>query len=339
MLAYRLGPRLAARNGGLTVRLTEDARKCVVFFGVPSPPDGKTPYGGTGCLISVDEGGFPFGYVVTNRHVAKRLEGDFKIRVNLKSGGVDELLVERVRWSYHPDPTVDLAATYCAMSNNDFNHLYLPLERIVTDEEVWVGAHINIVGLFRLHYGEKRNIPIVHTGNIAALADERVRIRVRDRMSGETIDAACHLVEAQTLDGLSGSPIFVHDFVKLKTGPHSSAGAFGTVRLLGLYQGSWDGEPGAILEADKDYRSGKIRVPIGRGLAVPGGRIRELLMDDPQLKGERLATVDVLKNETAASMDVADSFQSERDENPNHREDFMRLVNEVSKAKKQDGQT
>ena len=91
---------------GVTVRLSEDARKCVVFFGVSSP-DGEDgiQYGGTGTLIGlIDEtdGHFGFAYLVTNRHIAERLSNDtgFYIRANRKDGTAFPIPIESLDWSY-----------------------------------------------------------------------------------------------------------------------------------------------------------------------------------------------------------------------------------------------
>ena len=137
-----------------------------------------------------------------------------------------------------------------------------------------------MVGLFRLHAGSKRNVPIVHSGNVAALADPNELVPVRDRTTKEIIESEVYLVEAQTLEGLIGSPVFAHEIWDLAgTFPEihgTLPKAFGSVQLLGLYTGAWDGEPGAILEADRNLRGGK-RVPVGMGLVVPAKKIIDLI--------------------------------------------------------------
>jgi hypothetical protein len=60
--------------------------------------------------------------------------------------------------------------------------------------------------------------------------------------------------------------------------------------LFGLYAGSWDGEPGEILAADRNLSGGK-RVPVGMGLVVPADKIIELIRDHPELKRQRQATI------------------------------------------------
>src|SRR5258708_16164609 len=65
------------------------------------------------------------------------------------------------------------------------------------------------VGLWRLLEGKERNLPVVHTGNIARLpGEEKIPVRAPNKVGGrEMVDG--YLIEAQTLKGLSGSPVFV----------------------------------------------------------------------------------------------------------------------------------
>ena len=142
----------------------------------------------------------------------------------------------------HPDRTVDLAVTTIALNARHYEHLAVPLSFAVKKEDVSCGDPVSIVGLFRLHYGKKRNIPIVHSGNVATLADGNERVPLMDRRTREIVEAESYLVEAQTLDGLSGSPVFIHRIVGLDE--KGQTGIIAAAKLFGVYQGSWDREPG-----------------------------------------------------------------------------------------------
>jgi hypothetical protein len=180
MLQYRLGSAQSVRNGGFDVAISKDARKCVVFFGLPAPPKGgvastassEVDYAGTGFLASYDEEGERYGYLVTCRHVARHLEDGFFIRANTVTGGVEPLEVGTdADWQYHPDKNVDVAVAAIRLNARYYDHLMVPLRMISHPGDIAAGQRMHIVGLFRLHYGKKRNIPIVHTGHIAALPD------------------------------------------------------------------------------------------------------------------------------------------------------------------------
>jgi hypothetical protein len=65
-----------------------------------------------------------------------------------------------------------------------------------------IQRRITISGLFHYRQGAKRNIPIVRVGNLAAFAEEKISTELG------LIDA--HLIEARSIGGLSGSPVFLH---------------------------------------------------------------------------------------------------------------------------------
>src|SRR5947207_15939393 len=116
-MRYSLGRAICERNGDVVVRVTEDLRRSVVFFGKPSM-EGIT-YGGTGFLAVYMEDDLPCPYLITARHVAEELKSDFVIRSNLKEATEDEtetINVASIRWSFHPDESVDLAAAHFALS-------------------------------------------------------------------------------------------------------------------------------------------------------------------------------------------------------------------------------
>lgn len=306
--AYCLGPPQVAVLGGVTVRINSDARRCVVFFGKSSPPSGEIAYGGTGFLLC--ERGPNIPYLITARHVAKQLEEDFVIRVNKLGGGSATLDVPKVDWRYHSDPTVDLAATIFSLDANvyDVNYFNVKLVQPAFHGEVMCGDPVSLVGLFRLHYGSKRNVHIVHSGTIAALPDIQEKVPVRDGATGKIIETVTYLVEAQTLSGLSGSPVFIQKFQQipgLKTAGGGGALAYGDWRILGIYQGAWDGEPGEILAADRNLSGTTLRVPVGMGIVVPGERIFELINDDPEFRATREDVTNEQLKKRAASTDSA----------------------------------
>jgi hypothetical protein len=330
--------------------ISDDVRKCVVFFAKPAPPKPGEPdkgasnvaYGGTGFLASYHSGGYTFRYLVTCRHVAEELDVDFFMSLNTNAGPSELAPVETADWQSHPDPTVDIALTRIGLNARHYDHLAVELSKSADKSNIACGQRMHIVGLFRLHRGSTRNVPIVHTGHIAALADPKEKIAVEDR-HGKRVETECYLVEAQTLQGLSGSPVFIQQYLHLPARiSHPDEGdrdvylnAFGEVTLLGVYQGAWDAHPGSVLAADRDL--GKLRVPVGMGLVIPISRVIEVIEGNETLK--KLRERDIERNiaPRAAKMDSA--FSSDHpatDENPNHREDFTSLVNAAARKRPQD---
>jgi hypothetical protein len=275
------------------VRITDDGRRCVVFFGELA--DNKFVYRGTGFLVASPDGDRPFAYLVTCRHVATNLDAGFHLRANTRDGNSDTQAVHDIDWAYPDDVTVDLAVALLALDTKKWDVAYLNLETFSIPQSgdpylggLACGDPISIVGLFRLRQGNERNMPIVHSGNLAALADVREKIGIRDAKTDRYFDAIAHLIEAQTLDGLSGSPVFVHRWAQLPfSGPQGeNLASPGSPALLGVYQGSWSVTPGNILAEDKGL-TGEVRVPVGMGVVVPIEELQALISGHPKLKKAR----------------------------------------------------
>jgi hypothetical protein len=66
---------------------------------------------------------------------------------------------------------------------------------------IGIGDAVFITGLFSHHPGKARNLRVIRVGNIAAMPDEPVKTQ-RGEMEA-------YLIEARSLGGLSGSPVFV----------------------------------------------------------------------------------------------------------------------------------
>jgi hypothetical protein len=71
------------------------------------------------------------------------------------------------------------------------------------EHEVAVGDEVFITGLFSQRHGTRRNIPIVRVGNLACMTEEKVSTNYFGDM-----DAI--LIEARSIGGLSGSPVFLN---------------------------------------------------------------------------------------------------------------------------------
>jgi hypothetical protein len=269
--------------------------KMVVFFGAPAPPDGKIQYGGTGFLANYECDNKTYSYLLTCRHVAKALGShvEFLIRVNLREGGFEEIPVPTVDWFFHENPSVDLAIASTRGIFDENKHDVLAVSLNPANDysaDAKCGDQISLVGLFRLRAGSKRNMPIVHTGHIASLADPQELVPCTNRETQKVEFCDVHLIEAQTLEGLSGSPVFVRQAKDIKVqgadGSSDSVSGFGSVDLFGIYQGSWDGRPGELLEQDRSF-VGELRVPVGVGMVVPIAKAREVIEKYPDLIKQR----------------------------------------------------
>jgi hypothetical protein len=351
-------------GGGFVVRFNRNAKKCVVFLGFPDHEAGPTAIRcvGTGFLL-LYEGGF---YLVTAGHVAHDLGDTGCIaRINKKDGTSGPVEGDFVRWTYHPNyPNVDVAVVPFGVSAEwGFDFLYLDQQLLIdankeNDEWLEVGDLCYTVGLFRVLAGEERNLPVVHTGHLARLPGEE-EIPIRDpNVPGGRLMVDGYLVEAQTLSGLSGAPVFIRRSIRLAmhASPDAKPGTPETlelvaykdeVALLGIWQAAWEAPAGEVVAVD---RGQQLTVPVGMGVVVPAARIVEIL-ELPHLKEPRDAARKRRDLENAAMPQSTGVGASEKPttrpveaeanpaENPAHREDFNRLVGAASKSKPKGGRT
>jgi hypothetical protein len=331
------------------MRVSDRICRCVVFLGFPDDRLGVPGFEavGTGFFVS-DEG---VGYLVTVRHVAKLLDDvPFRVRLNRSDGTARNLDADEVRWTFHPDENVDLAAILFHTGRKyDLDVVYLPstmlaTERVIESEYIGIGDICSTVGLFRLMKGELQNLPVVHTGNIAMMpGHDRIPVRDWDDPDGKKIrQVNGYLVEAQTLSGLSGSPVMVRPTIDVED-MLTRGGATVSIRaarhdlyLLGVWQAAWDAPPSEIMRAGRN----NIQVPVGMGVVVPAGRIREIL-DAPELKAhrerarqEREALAQAIAASPQAAPIPAELEPPTTGEHPRHKEDFNRLLGAAVKGKK-----
>ena len=270
-----------------------------MFLGGPSPK-AEIKYHGT-CFLAAfkDFDGKLYSYIVTARHVAAAVQGDdtFFIRANLKAGGGSEPIpIHNIDWAYSDDDkTIDLAVAAHYLDKSKYDLDYLNLDTTtqlgnfagsddVIRSHVACGDEVCVVGLFHLHSGKARNVPVVHTGHIAVLADPDERIPLRNKLTEKTVRSEVHLVEIQSLDGLSGSPAFIAQMMDLpiRTPEGNHPQAYAGVKLLGIYVGSWDGDPDEVLKKDRRLSDGT-KVPVGMGLVVPANKLVDLIRTHPKL--------------------------------------------------------
>jgi hypothetical protein len=161
------------------------------------------------------------------------------LRVNVQGGGY-ELVRVKSEWIYPDNEAVDLAVLLDReMLPATLEYTSVPLEMFATDEliqreEIGIGDNLVIAGLFTQRYGTQRNLPIVRTGILASMPQERLQ----DEGTGLKYDA--YLAEVRSLGGLSGSPVYVVlDPLRLIKGIPEKRFQHRTY-LLGLIRGHWD---------------------------------------------------------------------------------------------------
>ncbi len=190
-------------------------------------------------------------FVVTALHVVDMAKKKLAVQeVHLRFNGYNEPFWAPMpisAWFSHPtDKSIDVAVARVKLPPK-LDHMVVGRSVVATTdllskEEVGLGDEVLIVGLYRHHKGILKNIPIVRVGNLACMAEEKI---VTNTQFG-AIDA--YLIEARSIGGLSGSPVFVNlNRPRMKGGIASLTGA--GVFLIGLIHGHVDVK-GHMVDAD-----------------------------------------------------------------------------------------
>jgi hypothetical protein len=294
--------------GRRSVRINDLVLKNVVFIGRAKTPLRDVPdwvtdeqfeeieksihWGGTGFFITVDDPpGQPliFNYLVTAKHVADALEGTPAIlRLNLRGGATGYFRVPpEAKWWRHPDTpdSVDVAVLpwMPPIEVADFTlmqaHEWILTDDIINKRNIGPGDNVYAVGLFSLAKGRARNIPIVRTGHIAMMPKEKIPgIRI-GHWSGE---AEVYLIEARSIGGLSGSPVFVRGTLNIKfkanpAGEDMLMYGIGHPYLLGLVHGHWAIPVETMNDTHIKPTGERSEANLGLAIVVPASRIMEVL--------------------------------------------------------------
>ncbi len=257
--------------------VNESVKRCVVFLGAKE--EGIFRPKATAFYVSIQDHGVGFRYLVTAEHVVSGLQTRGQkiwVRANLKNGRTREDQLSSAEWCMHPgseaEGLTDVALTSVDVAPDE-DLLMIPLSppndmaatgQLLQKRGVGAGHEIFITGLFRSHYGNQRNVPIVRVGNIAMMRGEPVKTEYCGH-----IDA--YLVEARSVHGLSGSPVFIN--------------IGGLMFLLGLMHGHFDVEnlTEDVVTEDADGTRG---IHTGIGVVIPVEKIIETL-NQPELIEKR----------------------------------------------------
>lgn len=291
-----------------TVRVPDPYLKCVSFIGEATSEDSAGIHGelcATGFFVSVPlpsehlpQRAF---YFVTAGHVANDLsDRPTYFLINKRGGGVTGVsnILDSTWWTHPTDRTTDVALLPVGFQK-DADISAIALGDFVktddfSDQTIGVGDEVFITGLFTGVTSEDHLMPIVRQGNIAMLPREQIQTDLGY--------ADVHLIEARSIGGLSGSPVFVRPSVTVDNG-HARLDASTKPKLLGLTHGHWAIKESDINkpQIDHDRQRG---VNYGIAIVVPAAKIMGII-DRPELRELRQLQEDALKKKSIPGMDSA----------------------------------
>lgn len=272
-----------------SVRIPDVLLKSVAFIGEVSHRVGTEVFGdlhATGFFVAVaaPKALGHFVYFVTAKHVAAGLQDrEVYFLVNKRGGGVLKLEPPpNSPWCCHPsDDTADVAimsvpidprAEIIGIPEGEFVSAedFLPDHRGV-EAKYGIGDETVTVGLFTEAPGTSRSFPIVRHGNVAMLPTEQIQT--------ELGYADVYLVEARSIGGMSGSPVWIRPTLLLigKQGETIiPTGVVGPGKLLGLMHGHWDIKE-SEMNKPKIIHDRQNGVNLGIAMVVPASKILETI--------------------------------------------------------------
>jgi hypothetical protein len=259
-------------------------------------------YSGTGFLVAVPDTRLPngqvFEYLVTNHHVTEpNIEPNaeqhkpcnvltYAIALNHKGKTPEAPIYSqnvvfdtRLTWYYSDDPSVDIAVTNFVAPPEEWDSAAIPISLFATQDmlknsDVIEGDNVIFAGLFVQYVGSSRFEPIVRSGSIAMIPNDRMQTTLGT-------PGRVYLTEAHAFGGNSGSPMFV-DINKFKSGGYD-------YRLLGVVAGEVFEKADFSLQVATSY-NGAVQANSNISMVVPADEVRAII-EGPALQKLRDAAI------------------------------------------------
>lgn len=294
--------------------------------------------------------------VVTNKHVIH--SGNMTVRVNTVDGGKDIIPLDHMKWFTHPDGDdvavcpIRLMGAFHKVKFISTGHFLS--KKTIDDLEIGPGDDVFIVGRFVNHEGKQRNTPSVRFGCISQMPSEPIVI---DGFPQESF-----LVEARSISGYSGSPVFVYLPQQVDMGINPEIKKMvreGKISLPGVSRKRVDfpmqlgpmllGIDYCHIRWDEPIWSRVTKKPVnddwyiksntGMMGVVPAWRLLELL-EGAEMKPifDEAKRAALQMKVSVVELDVADLSKETHHatgENPQHREDFTSLLRAAAQKPKQ----
>jgi hypothetical protein len=263
---------------------TKTLASTVIFL---FPEDSEFPIG-TAFIVgypSPGKKGMVVPLVVTAKHVVgdlRRIVGRFTRKSGGIPAGVTYDLADLRRngdlWE-HPDDGVDLLVFRTThFEEVDYEMVGMPFiasKKTFMDEKIQATDRVIFPCLLVNFMGASRNYPVIRDGSVALVPDEPVPLEYdvgnrRIRTEQEVI-----LIDATSIAGASGSPIFLGPGVRAERGSDS---LFATRPwLLGVMHGFYPALPRELVDVQVSKVIPAFRENSGIAIASPSWRLLEIL--------------------------------------------------------------
>lgn len=266
------------------VQLAHDLSSTVIFL---FEEEGDDPIG-TAFIVSYPipgESGSYVPLVVTAKHVV----GDHEVvkgRFTQKSGISPAFIryplgtLRRAGdvWE-HPEEGVDIVV-FRIPEFEKLEYRAIPIGAIAS-REIYQGEDINATDrivfpcMLTNFMGTTRNYPVIRDGCIALIPDEPVPVKIEYGAKCILSDQEVILIDATSIQGASGSPIFLWPGPRLKHGAFDVKG--GTAWLLGVMHGFYLAEPREVVGRRASWIDVEFEENTGIAIVFPSWRLLEIL--------------------------------------------------------------
>jgi hypothetical protein len=214
--------------------------------------------GCTGFLVGMRSEVSPIAghiYAVTNKHCLppEKSQKARYARFNRQDGTTEVIKIENHDWIRHPNgDDVAISNTHFPLDQFNFNLIdrdIFATHEVIEENYIGAGDEVFMIGRFFLHEGKDQNIPSARFGNISMMPLQPI-------INKDHFPQESYMVEMRSIQGYSGSPVFVYilPFVK-RTGisgdnftPYGVRGPW----LLGINWGHLYGDFEKVYFQDKD---------------------------------------------------------------------------------------
>jgi hypothetical protein len=299
-------------------------------------------------------------YGVTNHHVAIR-DGASHIRINTTNGGVRFLPFETEDWHFKPGGD-DICAVDIDHSNfqpdDEWDCIpeYIFLHKSEIERlDINLGENAFMVGLFVSHHGGNRNVPSARFGNVAMMASDNAPIKTEG-----DFNRPAHVIDMRSRSGFSGSPVFIYRTPVDDLTPPTNGWTLDTkknlfMRFFGVHASQFqervrvrrapkltsaevDDEGSKLIDVSGEIREGDhLIMSSSMTIVVPSWRVSELL--DLEVFEMARQKRDQDRRRQASQSEPLPALESDlpaTDANPNHQEDFTRLVGAAARTRTQE---
>ena len=263
--------------------------RCIVF--VFATPDSRPI--GTAFII-----GYPIEgrdnqvipLVVTAKHVVKN-RGIIYLRFTPRPGDdsqfykydLQELQRDNDFWT-DPDPAIDLAVfrtkAFAHTLFEPFPIKWIASKALFKEEDVKPTDRVIFPSLLSNYFGSKKNVPVFRDGMIAQIPEEDIPVSYKEGDSTISHKQPAILLDATSIPGASGSPVFLSTAPRFKNNKYQLTG---TVPLLiGVVQGFY-GADREITEIELSDLKQFYRENLGIAICIPAWALHDIL-DKPSLK-------------------------------------------------------